>query len=247
MTRIIQDWQGLSEMDKVASVVTDVTKNEAAKDFLNAEEKIEEVMVNNMIRFEKLDRMVKNPDERSVSNLLYANKSVSTRIYRNIAEKRDGYWHFKNGELVKMHDYNWATLVEKLGNNRKVDEFANYLVARDQHFEWERLDEMKDQVAELEKQSPFGDPELDTLKQKAKDLEDYLKRNEDILPRNTVDKVYDDYSKYFSEEEAMFDSMVNNDLNFLLDVGEVSKEKYAEYTERKGYAPMRRLVEDGIL
>lgn len=45
----------------------------------------------------------------------------------------------------------------------------------------------------------------------------------------------------------MFDELVAADLRFLRDTGVLSKEKYDEYSGRQGYAPMRRLIEDGLL
>lgn len=113
MRMIVDDWQGLSDMDKIGSVVTDKIRNDKADDFLTTSEKIEETVADAAIRFDKLDRMAgQQRTEKGIYNLLVGNDAVNTRIYRNIAEKRDGLWHFVEGKLQKVSDTNWAKLVE---------------------------------------------------------------------------------------------------------------------------------------
>lgn len=241
MTKIVEDYQGLSANDKIGSVLTDETKNTQKDTFLNAVEKIEEQMVNNVVRFEKLDRMVQNTGRKSVSNLLYANKAVSTRVYRNIVEKKQGFWHFRNGELVKMHDYNWAGLVSKLGDQRSVDTFSNWLVARDQYFERQRLEKLKTEFAKMEIEGMFeadletmGEfPTKEEMQVQIQELEAYLKENEKILPKNVVDEMYNSMKDSFAEEAKMFDSMVEADLRFLRDSGTLSAEKFDQYTTKE--------------
>lgn len=279
MRKISEDWQGLNANDVIGAVVGDETKNTKAKDFLNVLERIEEKVVDNVARFEKLDRKLgQKENPKSVSNLLYANNSVSLRIYRNIAERGEGFWTFRNGELTKVAEENWADLIYKLGmegktwidkakntitpvKSARVDTFSNFLIARDQIFEWKRLDEQKAKLAEMEKgfietlekgQTLEDLPasmtqDLTALRESVKDLETYLKRNSGILPRDKMQEMYDGYNEDFKTEAEIFDRLVASDLETLKASGILSQEKFDSYSQKQGYAPMRRLIEDDVV
>lgn len=129
MDRIVREYHGLSDLDKIGAVVNDDQKNNGFKTFLTFGEKMEQMMADVVVPFAKLQRQAKN--KLDVDNLLYASKAINNRILRNIEHvgidlgatvankkytKQQEFWHFNDKlELEKKFDYNWGSLIAEIG------------------------------------------------------------------------------------------------------------------------------------
>jgi len=117
MESIVNDYQDLSARDRINAVKTRALNPEKAEKFLTVKERIEEYMVDSIVRFEKLDKLAGNAGTRkSVSDMLYANQNIIMRVSKNLTEPGEGFWHFNElGELEKMSDFNYSGLIADLG------------------------------------------------------------------------------------------------------------------------------------
>lgn len=127
-------------------------------------EKIEQYTSDIVIPFVKLEE--KTDKKVDVANLLYANKAVNGRIFKNL--DRNGlniketaknksliydhdFWHFnEKNELEKRYDYNWGSLIYDVGQIHKMDQFSEWLIARDQVGQYERLDRMNAKLRNMD-------------------------------------------------------------------------------------------------
>ena len=256
MDRIVREYHGLSDLDKIGAVVNDDQKNNGFKTFLTFGEKIEQMMADVVVPFAKLQRQAKN--KLDVDNLLYASKAINNRILRNIEHvgidlgatvankkytKQQEFWHFNDKlELEKKFDYNWGSLIAEIGKAGKIDEFSYFLIARDQVGQYERLDRMN---ARLKKMEDGEDKER--LTKRRNDVIGYLKANESILSRKTVESVHNQYKMQFAKWSKKFDDMLRQDVELQHNVGLISNEHYKALKNSYGYAPMRRVLDDGII
>lgn len=76
---------------------------------------------------------------------------VGSTFANNVNSDR-GYWSYKNAKegFQKSLDYNWKTLVNKLEKLEIFDTFGDFLIARDQHFQYKALDVLENTYLQLE-------------------------------------------------------------------------------------------------
>ena len=123
-------------------------------------------------------------------------------------------------------------------------------MARDQYFEWKNYDELKTMIqnsGDIETLSPTELKELKELIAEFKAVEMQLKNNAGILSRADVTKTYTDLHGDFKDSAARFDTFVRADLAAMKFSGIISEERYNKLASMEGYAPMKRLIRDGIL
>lgn len=78
-------------------------------------------------------------------------------------------------------------------------------------------------------------------------LKTALKNNEGILSKNDVEDVFKELDPMFADFARRFDALTHEDLRALLNAGSISKEYFDELSEQTGYAPMKRLIDDGYI
>jgi protein-L-isoaspartate O-methyltransferase len=240
MQKLVSDYQGLSDADKIGAVMSDNIHNVGADSFLSTLEQIETKTVDAVLPFVKLEEKAEN--KTGVDALLYGNKAINGRIFKNIWEKKMGFWHFKNGEMTKMFDYNWASLIHEIGKKNDLDNFAIWLIARDQVGQYERLDRMNAKLRNME-----DGEEKDALTKRRDEVYNYLQSNSQILDKKVMQSVNDTYASSFAPYAEKFDAMLKADINFLHDTGILSDDHYEAIMKTDGYAPIRRLLDDGII
>lgn len=176
MASIVQDYLNLSAKDRIGSVITTKTKNEEADSFLNWRDRIKTVMFDALYPVYKMEKIAGTTGVNSTYNILQQNNTLRMRTWKNLAVGNTdmsalpgvvdkfipkvakdmakfaeklfprGYYNFSGGTLRRMYDYNWADLVRSLDNIKMQEDFGEYLVVRDQHFQWQKLDELKEKA-----------------------------------------------------------------------------------------------------
>jgi hypothetical protein len=179
---------------------------------------------------------------------------------------RKGYWRYKNGEITKTLDDNWFTLEKRLKKEQTFDAFGDYLIARDEYYQYEKLNTLKIQVENskniLDKTiEGMGEErtreDIELLRDLNKTYIGYKKQHdrlEKILKKNEMneqeaERTYKNNKDRFAEETELYDALVWEDVEFLHDnnIGIISDEKYEIFGDRKGYAPRKREFYDDIV
>src|SRR3990167_8790642 len=153
LREIVTEYQGLDPLDKIGARVT---KNalEPKKQFLNLAEKVRTFVEDEIYPVEKVARVAGVHFTKDDPSLWLRAMQTGGGVYANNVLTKRGYWAFRNGDFVKVHDFNWKTLIDHLNKEKIHDSFGYYLVARREHFAYEELAEYKtkyDQAQEVVK------------------------------------------------------------------------------------------------
>lgn len=262
LNKIVEKYQGLSNLEKIGARITSEDVSADKADFLNFFEKLRTQLVDAIYPVEVLAKRAKvqfTIDDPSL--WLRSYNSVSGLVNNNIASNR-GYWTLKGNEIVKRHDFNWKTLVDKAEERKVTNDFAYYLVSRREHFSYLELDELKENLdllkKEYKKTKPkdrmLVDAEGKTLKDRlveAKDKHTELKAilDKDGFSREEVDGAYKENKMRFKEEEQLFDALTRADLEFLAseNVQLVTPKQLEELSSKQGYASFKRQFYNELL
>lgn len=261
--KIVAEYQGLSDLDKVGARVVNQTMN-TDKSFLSVPEKIRTFMEDEIYPVEKLGKIAGTDWSGGDPSLWLRQYARGGGLYaNNVLNEKGGYWTIgTDGNAKKTLDFNWKNLVDLLTAAKTTDSFGYYLVSRDQTFEWKELDKLKEDydtslamvesVGQEQAQVPSKDgvslwEEMNEKKQAYQDQKKYLERNGFL--REEVEGAYLGNKHRFIEEEKMYDALVRQDLKLLHqpNIGIVNDESYNRYTSKEGYASMKRVFFDDIL
>jgi len=91
---------------------------------------------------------------------------------------------------------------------------------------------------------------LEDLKAKAKEVSDFesiLDINSSILSREDVTKVTKENEEFYKPYVEKFDKFTRTDLQAMKSSGMISAERFQELSQLEGYAPMKRLMQDGLI
>jgi len=240
---IISEYQGLSELDKIGARVVDGTVNINKDEWLNTNDKIFEEIADNVYPAEKLAKITGvHFTKRDPSLWVRQYNNINQLITNNLNGKR-GYWGWRAGDFVKLHDFNWRDLFDLLVDEKNTRDFNAFLVARNEHFLYKELEELQG----LE-DFTSGDVKKDKERRARQSNLETILRN-DGFTKDEVDAAYAKNQERFSKEAQMFDTLVREDLNFLHDsaVQLVNVEQYSKLTSREGYASMKREFYDEIV
>ena len=239
---IIGKYQALSPTDKILSRM--LAKERKIKDsFLSLPEKIYTEVIDALFPLVKLakgagvDMTVDDPSLWA----RFANNNLSTLVYNNIFGNR-GYWIMgPDGNFVKKFDFNWKAMVDSVAG--QTDVFGSWLIARDTKFNFDRLNELAKQIEETKEFAGRSATDLKAYKdlvEEAKALKKQLDTNG--ITRQEAEGSYQEHLKVFTEQAKMYDALVAEDLAMLNHpmVQLLSPEMYAEFSQRKGYAPRKR-------
>jgi len=264
LEKFIEDYQALEPLDKIGARVTNGLLESKKGDFLNIFDKIRTFTEDQIYPIEKLSILAGvhfTGDDPSLWMRAYSNAGG---VYaNNILNGKTGYWNMNgDGEFKKVFDFNWKTLLTHLKKEKIDDSFGNYLVARDQYFEWQELDKLQKAYEQAKLAVEMTKPEeLTNVDGNGKTVIDLMKEarvayaeqkrylNNNGFTRNEVEEAYTGNQSRFVAEADMYDKLVREDLTLLNNplVGLVNDEQYRDLTQKQGYASMKRQMFDDIL
>lgn len=225
---MVSKYQGLPALDKVGSRVINDKVNVNKDTFLNFWQRFKTEIVDNVYPIEMLAKQSGTHFTKADPSLWVRQYTNSSAIILNNINGNKGYWGWRNGELVKLHDYNWKDLIKELHTNKITNEFGYWLVARREYFMFQ--DYSKEQ-----------DPEKKAELKKIIDADGFTEQ--EVSEAYLLNK--DEYEPYAEK----YDAMVKDDLDFLHDptVGLVNNDEYKQLSEQEGYASFKRYFYDEIV
>lgn len=240
---IVEDYQALSPLDKVGARVTSDLNPTGKKSFLNAEDYIRTEIADEVFPIEKLAKEAGVGMTKNDPSLWIRQYNNISSIFSNNVIGTKGYWTFNGDGFEKIHDFNWGTLQKQLERKQEFDMFNNWLVARDQHFNYLELERLNEKLKAMRAKKEdtaqvFGEYQ---------DLKEQLATNG--FSEDVVRQAYLENKDRFVEEEKMFDALVRADLDFLHspDVGLITDEEYVNLTSKEGYASLKRQFYDEVI
>ena len=249
---IVYNYQQLDPTQKIFSrILTNSQKIENAHSFLTLPEKMLQEFTDNLYTLEKLAKLA-GKDWTVNDPSLWARfyNSAPGFIVKNLTT--DSYWTLKGDEFVKLYDFSWKTLSNKLRKSGLSDTFGAWLVARDQKF---RQDDFLVLTEELKKWQEDIKAGAILSAQDKKDFKELLNKTNALgreikgngLTSEEVNAAYEQHKGNLIKEAEMFDALVRADLELMADGGFLFSDKYSDLISRKGYAPLKRDVYNDIL
>ncbi|MDD5065213.1 MAG: DNA methyltransferase [Phycisphaerae bacterium] len=225
---IVANYQGLKPLDKIGARVVNDKVNVNKDSFLNFADKFKTEVADNIYPIEKLAKLAGVHFTALDPSLWVRQYNNSNALILNNINGGRGYWGWRNGELVKIYDYNWKSLVDSLHKAKLTDQFAYYLVARREHFLFEDYNKMD-----------AKDPNRVQL---GRTLE-----NDGFTEKEVFD-AYIQNKDTFKQFEDMYDNLVAEDLKFLYDpeVQLLDSEAYDKLASKEGYASFQRYFYDEV-
>lgn len=261
----ISEYQGLDPLDKIGSRITSKNIVYDKPSFMNLGDKVREQMADRVYPIEKLGKLTKTINTTNdVSLYIRQYQQINGIISTNLVGKH-GYFRYVNGgEFQKTLDFNWKNLIKNLSTDKTTDSFGYYLVARASYYDFELLNEYKNNVLDLKTQidEAGGMEEAKLLKSEdgislfdeynqAKVLMDEQNSmlQKDGITEKEANEAYLKNKDRFSKDESMFDQLVAQDLDLLheSDVGLISDKTFEELKNKKGYASRKRQFFDEIV
>lgn len=265
---IINDYQKLSDLEKIGARVVDSEVMDE-KPFLNIQEKAIFHNIDNKYPLEKLAK-------EAGAHFTKGDPSLIARIYdhvpmliqHNLSDAafvglgsigfgKETYVTMKaDGEIARKYDFNWHTLVNKVGTN--LDDFNNWLVARRVVANYKRVDDTKqiflNKAKELEaaKASGIEPTDMRELIEEAKQARaDYAEamavvRN-DRFDKGVATRAYNEHKDRFKENAKMFDDLVKADIELARNADMISMKKFDEMSQEEGYATFKRQIENELI
>lgn len=267
--KFIVTYQGLSPLDKIGARTTSDSVEYDKGSFLNLGDRVRTLIADNIYPIEKLAKIAGvQMTEADPSLHLRQYNSISGIIATNLVGK-SGYYRYKSNEgFVKTKDFNWKTLVDNLLTDKVADSFGNFLVARATYFDYQRLDQakneflqaveqlksLKDQGLTLEEISRMVDQNgQNPIKLAEEKKLDYLRQREvlrrDGITRKEATSAYLENVQRFAKDAEMYDELVRQDLELLKEpeVGLISETQFEDLTKKDGYASRKRQMFDEIV
>lgn len=252
MEKLVRDYQSVGAKGRIWAVLSRAINRKSGDQFLSVIERIHEFLTNHVYRFEKLDRMAEKGTLR-VSDMLHGSGNVQRRIVMNLTKANAGTWHLNSkGDPAESVKDNIAAIETEIADMGKMDEFSIYLIVRDQHEARIRLKALQAQLEQMKAMMEFMPSRedmqaLELMEQKVRSLKTSIKNNEGILSEKDVEETFAELDPMFSEFGTRFDALTRADLKAMLDAGMIKQEYFDELSEQTGYAPMKRLIDDGFI
>ena len=258
---LIGKYQALDPLSKIGARVTQVFKqNDLEGGFLNLWDKVVTQIVDEIHPLVKLAR--EGGVERTAADpSLWARQYNNTSaIILNNMRGDKGFWMPKaNGDFVKESENNLGDMVEMMKEQSASDSFNHWLVARREHFQYQKLDrlevEARRAVQELRDMNvhPMGPTAeqkktIEALKGKIEEyqrLKGILKN--DGFDREVVKQAYEEHKEIFTELEKVHDVFPKAMLDLFREAGLITADQHTGYSGEKGYASFKRDVLDQIL
>lgn len=265
LRNLVARYQGLNALDKIGARVVSGKVNIDKESFLNFGDMAKTEIADEVYPIEKLAIESGTHFTKADPSLWVRQYSNSNALILGNIKGDRGFWGWRNGDLIKIHDYNWQSLIKQIQDDKKTDEFAYYLVARREHFAFQEMHKLEDkanaareafeQAGELAYEKPAGgltgEKSLADLFKEAAEEYNSLK---DILDKDgfteaEVTEAYLQNKDRFPDYERKFDQLVREDLEFLHDpyVQLISDEEYTRLADQEGYATFKRFFYDEIV
>lgn len=254
---IVVDFQGLDKNAQVGAFVTGkFQQREARESFLSVFDRIRTVVADAAWPIEKVS--IISGVERTVNDpslWVRASQQISGIIEGNLVGSR-GFWiPLRNGDLRNISSVNIGDLVEQLRKDGKLERFPNWLIARDQYFNWARTDELENALKmseveiEKEKVGSLAYNKLLKLQQDVKKERDELigRLEREPLSRETWEEAYRQGEVEFLHYAEIFDAFTRADLSIIEEANLKTPEEINELRSRKGYAPLKRDMYDDVI
>lgn len=268
---LIENYQGLPSLDKIGARVVSDAVNVNKDSFLTFIEKVKTEIADEIYPIEKLAKKTGVYFTQSDPSLWLRQYSNSNALILNNINGDKGFWGWRNDNLVKLHDFNWKTLITDLKDKGITDEFAFWLVARREHFAFAELPKLEldlkvageavknavkivqdakeagADIGEYYQEMKAVKESFEQAKIKYESAKSILKN--DGFTQQEVDQAYLENKDRFVVQEKQYDILVKEDLNFLNDpnVGLVDSQQYSELTSKEGYASFKRYFYDEIV
>lgn len=150
LKEIVIEYQGLKPLDKIGARVTSTMPQPEKDSFFSLNEKVTAQAADAVYPIAALAKRagigftIQDP-----SIWLYQYNNIGGITIHNITKAGGGYYSLKNGEFVKLYDFNWRDLMDDLVNEKVQDSFGFYLVARRVYFGYQALGTLKVKAAKL--------------------------------------------------------------------------------------------------
>ena len=138
---IVEDYQRLAPLDKIGARVTSDLNPTGKESFLDPDEAVRTEMSDNIYPIEKLARLAGVEKSKNDPSLWLRQYNNHAALFANNVKGTKGYWAFKDLQegFQKAIGKNWGDLMKGLEKSQEFDAFNNFLVARDQHFNFQEL------------------------------------------------------------------------------------------------------------
>lgn len=271
LRQIVAKYQALPALDKIGSRVINDEVNVNKDSFLNFWQKLKTTIADNVYPIEVLAKKAGARFTKADPSLWVRQYNNSNALILNNINGNRGFWGWRNGELSKLHDFNWKDLITDLKQQKATDEFAYWLVARREYFGFQELKQLEKAVKVSKEAVKAAQYAVQQARETGADLADFEADVRRVMNAyDTAKRNYDDAKKVldsdgFTEKEASeayllnkerfadlerkFDTLVKEDLNFLNDpsVGLVDNEQYNQLSSREGYASFKRYFYDEVV
>lgn len=260
LDKVVAEYQDLSALDKVGAVIARKKSEVKNKKLLNLRERIRQFVADEIFSVEKIDQMTgKNWTTNAIGLSLHAYKAAGNISVHNISTKRKsvtvgdkeltfkdgGYWAMRNGAPTKVLGYNFSDLIFDLEEQGLIDQFDNFLIARNQYELREELKEMESELEVIDELA--GAEEKMKLKEQINDLRSRL--DKDGFDEKTIVDAYNEGKEKLLGYAEKFNELTNAQLDTLADpeVQLLDSETQAKLKSRKGYAAQKRQFFSDIL
>lgn len=267
---IVDAYQKLNDLDKIKSRVVDA---EVMKDspFLNIQETAIYKNIDNKYPLEKLAKEAGEHFKKNDPSLIARiYDHVPMLIQHNLSDSAFvglGPWGFGketylsmkgNGEVYQKYDFNWHTLVNKVGG--ELEDFNGWLVARRVVENYKNVEKtkqiFKDKANELKAAKDAGvELEAEGMKELIKETLDAKRAYQEavlIVKNDRFDKdvairAYEQNKERFKDSVKMFDNLVKADAELVHEAGMISDKRYQDLLSEEGYASFKRQIENEII
>ncbi len=257
---IVNEYRGLDDWGKVGSRITRDVQTIDDKRIMSFMDRQVEASLDRHFGLVTLEKKAGSTEAvaspatwaRNIRRSMYrAARNITQHRIAGVGKKTEAFWGMdENGNWTKQLDHNWYTLIDKVAKDGNESKFDSYLVARREHFAFEKLDALKKSVQSLKEQVAAEKEEGTVSKETMEALNSAVKEydtlkgilDRDNFDRDIVDRVYAEGEKLFAEESKMYDEFNAQTLDILSHplAGILSKEDAAAMKDDPGYATFMR-------
>lgn len=231
------------KLDPLGRILSRVTNDDVSTDrgsFLTPRDRITENFFDSVYTAEKLGKQAGVHMTLKDPQIWFRLNSMMRHLAMNNVNGK-GFWtmNLRTGTLENVSDRNWGDLINDLNKAGELDMFSGWLIARDQYFEYQKLDQLRDSAL-----NAVGDKKAELIKEYQGQLM-YLKRQN--WDRKDIEAAYTEHREHFKKYGDEFNQFTRTGLKMLFEAGLLTPQQYAEMAVKESYAPMKRQIYDDIL
>lgn len=252
LKKIVAQYQGLSKLGKILARITSGKTQYDEQSFLNFQDKARYFLADRIYPIEKVDTVFGTTGtDKAIEPWVRMHENAGAITANNI-NGDDGFWLFRDGDFQKLHSFNVKTIIESLAPAAQHDNFSAALVARDQFFSFQEMDDLAKDLEHLHQGLAEAEPknqkalmrEIQAKTERRQALSSELARNG--WTRAEITEAYEESKGLFPEEMRMHDAMQQSLLDFAADerVQIVDPATAKELGARKGHASLKRQIDE---